>query len=162
MSIRPSRWPVRAAKDGLDAYVLSTEADRFGAARIASRFAAQAGLSPRREREFAIAVAELASNAVRHGGGGSVSFRTLAEPPGVSATIRDEGPGLADDRRAFLDGHSGGGRRVRDETRVTGSLGVGLGAVRRLSDEVRISTGPDCGTEITIVKYRSWFPPREA
>jgi serine/threonine-protein kinase RsbT len=149
-------------KDGLESYVLSTEADRFGAARIAGRFAARAGLSPRREREFAIAVAELASNAVRHAGGGSVSFRALAEPPGVSATVRDEGPGLADERRAFLDGHSGGRRHLRGETSVTGSLGVGLGAVRRLSDEVRVSTGPDCGTEITIVKYRSRLPPRDA
>lgn len=108
--------------------------------------------------ELDIVVREIGSNTVRHGGGGRASIRALerfegartdgdpaeSEPWGIEVVVTDEGPGIPDVEAAFADGFS-----------TRRGLGLGLGAVRRLSDRFKIETAVGLGTRVTIVKWRA-------
>jgi anti-sigma regulatory factor (Ser/Thr protein kinase) len=58
--------------------------------RVASICAAEAGLGPARREDFLLAVNELATNSVRHGGGGGV-LRVWHEDGALVAEVRDGG-----------------------------------------------------------------------
>jgi anti-sigma regulatory factor (Ser/Thr protein kinase) len=94
-----------------------------------------AGLDERRVNDVAIAVTEAATNVARHGGGGHVFVRALAEPRGVELVAVDSGPGMADLARSLRDGYS-----------TAGTSGTGLGAIRRLADEFDLYSRPGAGT----------------
>lgn len=79
---------------------------------------------PRQVRESAALVAtELATNGVRHAQGAELFTRVDGE--GVHLVVIDHGPGIRDLERSRRDGVS-----------TAGGLGVGLGAVERLSSRV--------------------------
>jgi serine/threonine-protein kinase RsbT len=119
---------------------LSVHEDRFGLARVALKLGIRAGLSRKTALEISLAVAELATNAVRHGQGGTMRLRTTPAPRrGVEVFVVDRGPGLDAAGEAFVDGFSEGRRLGPDAPRRRGQgLGIGLGAVRRLMDEVHV------------------------
>ena len=138
-----------------DAYVctFAREEDRFACAHDAVREAQHLGFSRTAAIEIAVAVAELVSNAVRHAGGGTLVVRRVTTPHiGVEVVVRDRGPGII--ARAFEDGFSEGRLLGPDAPRRVGQgLGVGLGAVRRLTDDLR--TFPlDVGV---VVVARKWL-----
>ena len=98
-----------------------------GAARRAvHRYAAALGFGEQALAELDIVVQEIGTNAVRYAQGGGCLFWTspLDGPAGVELVYWDRGPGIHDVDRALRDGVS-----------TSGSLGGGLGAVRRLLDE---------------------------
>jgi serine/threonine-protein kinase RsbT len=109
----------------------------------ACAIATRAGLSRKAALQVALAAAELASNAVRHGGGGEMRIAVRTSPrAGVEVCVADAGPGIAAGGAAFSDGFSEGRRLGPDAPRRPGQgLGIGLGAVRRLMDDVRIVGG---------------------
>lgn len=80
--------------------------------------------APRADK-LALAVTEAASNLHKHARQGSMLLRISREggEPGIELVTIDAGPGLRDTAAALRDGHS-----------TSGTLGVGLGAIRRLSD----------------------------
>jgi anti-sigma regulatory factor (Ser/Thr protein kinase) len=95
------------------------------------------GFTPSRAAEVGIVVSELATNQVRHAGGGAVLLRACrrvdevdavevtsdeSDEGGLEVIAVDSGPGLGDVTEALRDGHS-----------TAGTLGIGLGAVDRLS-----------------------------
>lgn len=88
---------------------------------------------------LAIAVTEIATNLVKHAGGGSI----IVEPTGrngnrgLRVLALDKGPGIRDVASAMRDGHS-----------TAGTAGNGLGAIRRLSDAFDIYSSPGSGTVI--------------
>jgi serine/threonine-protein kinase RsbT len=140
-------------------YVFGREEDRFWCAREAARCAEHAGLPPIAAREVSIAVAELVGNAVRHAGGGVLTIRPIAHPAvGLEVTVTDEGPGLVRAEDVFTDGFSEG--RVLDAgapRRPGQGLGLGLGAVRRLMDEVEVRAGGRGGV---VIVARRWSARR--
>src|SRR6185436_1518023 len=73
---------------------------------------------------LALVVTELATNLVKHGGGGEVMLRQVDVAPAgfVEVVALDRGPGMANVTRCLEDGYS-----------TAGSPGTGLGAVQRLS-----------------------------
>ena len=72
---------------------------------------------------LALVVTELATNLVKHGGGGELLLRQVETPPGaVEVFALDRGPGMANVARCLEDGYS-----------TAGSPGTGLGAVQRVS-----------------------------
>ncbi|MFG1950206.1 ATP-binding protein [Micromonospora sp. NPDC048830] len=96
-----------------------------------------AGLDGQRLDDFVLAVNELISNAVRHGGGRGW-LRLWHEPGRVVCEVADHGRGISAGRL---------GQRGRPATDVPG--GWGLWLARELSDAMDIDTGP-AGTAVRI------------
>jgi anti-sigma regulatory factor (Ser/Thr protein kinase) len=87
----------------------------------------------------ALATTEMATNLVKHAGKGHILVQRLQsdENSGLRITSVDNGPGIPDVSKAISDGHS-----------TAGSLGTGLGAIKRLSDSFEVYTIPGSGTVI--------------
>ncbi|WP_205748158.1 ATP-binding SpoIIE family protein phosphatase [Dyadobacter luticola] len=96
-----------------------------------------AGFSAKRIAEMEIVVSEIGTNLLRHAGGGEIIVRYMSDSPGGGIEILsiDNGPGMADPLKMMEDGVS-----------TKGTLGQGLGAVRRLSDQLQIYSVPGWGT----------------
>ncbi len=128
-------------------------ADRFACASHARAFGRDAGMSARRSEELALAVAELASNVARHAVDGTIELRRRdTVRPMVEVVCRDRGPGIEDADAARRDGFSAGRDLAPDAPRVAG-LGLGLGAIERLVDELRIESTVGVGTTVTARKW---------
>lgn len=97
--------------------------------RTIHAYAARMNFTERELAEIDIVVQEMGTNAARYAtGGGQIHFtNTLGAEPGLEIFYTDRGPGIYD-----LD------RVVRDGVSTGGSLGAGLGAVRRLMDEFEV------------------------
>jgi anti-sigma regulatory factor (Ser/Thr protein kinase) len=102
----------------------------------AAAHASHLGAGPDRMAHLVIVVSELASNAVRHGGG-SGRLRLWRADGGIRCEVRDRGPGIADPE--------GAGTAPPSMLAVGGR---GLWIVRRLAAEVRIDSG-GYGTTVT-------------
>ena len=88
--------------------------------------------------EVAIVVTELATNLVRHGGGGEIVLRvSRGERPTVDAIASTAAPACATRARALEDGYSTGG-----------GPGNGLGAIERLSATMDLQTRRRTGTVV--------------
>jgi anti-sigma regulatory factor (Ser/Thr protein kinase) len=83
----------------------------------------------------ALIVTELATNVIKHGGGGQVLVDASAR--GIDLIALDRGRGMADATVCAADGFS-----------TAGTLGHGLGAMRRQADEFLIASWPDRGTAV--------------
>jgi len=105
--------------------------------RTAVALATDAGLDEARSGRLAIVVTELATNIVKHGGGGELLVRRLDGGPGIELMALDQGPGMRSVAESLRDGHS-----------TAGSPGTGLGAVARLSDWYQVYSAPGVGTAI--------------
>jgi anti-sigma regulatory factor (Ser/Thr protein kinase) len=89
--------------------------------------------------ELALAVTEAASNLYKHANQGSLLLRIGrdAGTPGLELVTIDAGPGFRDTSLAMRDGHS-----------TSGTLGIGLGAIRRLADFCDLYSVPGHGTAL--------------
>jgi anti-sigma regulatory factor (Ser/Thr protein kinase) len=92
-----------------------------------------------RADEVALAVTEAASNLHKHAQQGSLLLcvNRDAEVPGIELVTIDAGPGVRDVSAAMRDGHS-----------TAGTLGIGLGAIRRLADFSDLYSRPGHGTAL--------------
>ncbi len=88
---------------------------------------------------LAIVATELATNLLKHAGGGELVMRVaqVGGVPVVELLALDRGPGIGNVGESLRDGFS-----------TTGSLGTGLGAVRRLSATFNLYTAPGGGTAV--------------
>ncbi|HEY7930001.1 MAG TPA: anti-sigma regulatory factor [Steroidobacteraceae bacterium] len=107
--------------------------------RAAQRLAQASGFDETAVGRVGIVASELATNLVRHGGGGELLLQSLAAQGDVQVELLaiDQGPGMADVRRCLQDGYSSGGTH-----------GEGLGAVRRLSSAFDIYSTVGRGTVV--------------
>jgi anti-sigma regulatory factor (Ser/Thr protein kinase) len=109
------------------------------ARRQASQLAQAHGLDAAAVGRVAIAATELATNLLRHGGGGELLTQPVQR--GASTLIElisiDRGKGMHDVERCLSDGYS-----------TAGSAGTGLGAVRRLAAEFDIYSVAGEGTVV--------------
>ena len=108
------------------------------ARRLVSDYAREIGIAPTRVDEVSIIATELATNLVKHAGGGHLHLAEFndAGGTGLEAISLDRGPGMVAER-CMEDGYS-----------TTGSPGTGLGAIARLSDDLRIYSRPGMGTAL--------------
>jgi len=138
---------------------IAAEDDRLWASGQARRFAEALGFSTLDRARLAVCVAELASNAAKHAGGGRIELAEVASPrAGCRVRAEDAGPGIACVDEALRDGFSEGRWLTPDvplgERR---GLGVGLGAVCRMLSDVRLSPRAGGGLVIEAVMWRgSW------
>jgi anti-sigma regulatory factor (Ser/Thr protein kinase) len=92
-----------------------------------------------RADQLALAVTEAASNLHKHALQGALLLcvNRDAPEPGIELVTIDAGPGLADVPAAMRDGRS-----------TAGTLGIGLGAIRRLADFSDLYSAPGHGTAL--------------
>lgn len=132
-----SPTPVRLLKLNLQ-----SEHDVVAARQRARHVAVLLDFSNQDQVRIATAVSEIARNAFRYAGGGSVEFFIEAAPASrLEIVIRDRGPGIAN-LQDILDGH------YRSET----GMGMGIVGTMRLMDECRIDTQVGEGTVVTLRK----------
>jgi hypothetical protein len=88
---------------------------------------------------LAIVVTEAATNILRHARRGTIVFRglTAGTTPAVEMLALDKGPGIPDVTRAMNDGYS-----------TSGTAGVGLGAMQRLSQQFEMHSLRKIGTAV--------------
>ncbi len=137
-------------------HAISTEHERFWIAAQVAREGLACGLDSLRLAGLRIVVAELVSNAVRHAGGGVLTAGPIERGGrrGLEVIVEDEGPGITSITSALRDGFSRGRVLTPDlPPAARQSLGVGLGAVARLTDELLIEPRSPSGTRIMVVLW---------
>ncbi|GAB3050976.1 SpoIIE family protein phosphatase [Spirosoma pulveris] len=116
-----------------------------------SQMAIQVGFQPQRLAEIDIIVAEMATNLIKHGGGGELLVRPVQALPqaGLELISIDNGPGMTDTTRMFQDGIS-----------TTNTLGQGLGSIRRLADQVQLYSMKGWGTILLVRIFLHSLPDK--
>lgn len=112
--------------------------DRAAIGVAAFQFARRMGFSPRACREIEICVQELVSNIVRHAGQGYLELRAVTGPARhhLELWAVDEGPGIPAEAVAASE-----------------TSQHGLGALRRLMDELEIGTAVPRGARVRACRY---------
>ena len=89
-------------------------------------------------------VSELSTNIVKYAGHGLIRLQLLERNgfPGVRIEAIDQGPSISDVNKAMQEGFSTGG-----------TLGLGLPAVRRLTDSMEITTPVGGGTRVQVIRW---------
>lgn len=134
---------------------IRTPSDVVYAQTRAKRFAGMVGFDKRQQWEIAIAVSEAATNILKFAETGAIVFRALiGSPAGIEVEAIDHGPGIDDVDSALQDGYSEG-RMLSLETEHFHRRGIGggLGAMARMTNDIRISRPPEGGTSIIARKY---------
>ena len=114
--------------------VAITDSTSVGAARrSAATAAARLGLNETRAGEFALLATEVSRNVLIHGGGGQVIVTgnaTHGAEPVARILALDSGSGIDNLAQALSDGYS-----------TAGTMGAGLGAMKRLANRFEVFTG---------------------
>ncbi|MBN3890639.1 MAG: SpoIIE family protein phosphatase [Nostoc sp. JL31] len=120
--------------------VTITESSQTGEARRAAMgLATRLGFQETERGKVGIVVTEIANNLVQHAHGGVVLLRSLKEDSriGIEILSLDKGRGMVDVDECLQDGFS-----------TAGTLGNGMGAIRRLSGLFEIYSIPNQGTAL--------------
>jgi anti-sigma regulatory factor (Ser/Thr protein kinase) len=114
-------------------WVPITDASSVGEARRRALLTAQRiGFNEVRSGELALLATESSRNVLLHGGGGEVVILGMRESERALARIlaMDNGPGIANVAHAMTDGYS-----------TAGTMGGGMGAMRRMATALELFTG---------------------
>jgi anti-sigma regulatory factor (Ser/Thr protein kinase) len=136
----PVNWPLRAPAPQDMRWLWVEDASAVAAARNAALALADRLRFPAaRADRVALAVTEAASNLHKHAQQGSLLLRAARDGPaaGIELVTIDAGPGVPDMTAALRDGHS-----------TAGTLGIGLGAIRRLADFTDLYSVPGHSTSL--------------
>ncbi|WP_349345176.1 ATP-binding protein [Streptomyces rapamycinicus] len=107
------------------------------AAEAAREVARACGLPGALPDQAAVIASELATNLDKHANDGTLYVQPLPLGHGVEILAADRGPGMHDPERCLTDGYT-----------TSGTLGVGLGAVKRMAThfQMRSADGTHAGT----------------
>lgn len=102
------------------------------------------GLSATDRSALGTVIAELGTNILKYGVQGSIRICEVEQGTrrGILVEARDQGPGIPDVDQALQDHFTTGH-----------TLGLGLPAVKRMSDELGIITGPAQGTRVRALRW---------
>ena len=112
--------------------------------RSARHIAEEIGFDELNCAEVEIAASEIAMNAIQHGGGGIGIINLKKNGKILNLSVEDEGPGIRHIKNAMRDGFSSS----------QGSLGLGLGAAKRLTDKIFISNKKKGGLKVVVEKNK--------
>lgn len=117
--------------------------------RRATEVAERQGFGDTDRGKVALVATELATNILKHGGGGEILVGTYGEGAegGIELIALDKGRGIANVAASLADGHS-----------TAGTAGKGLGAVARQSHFLDIASWPGNGTAV-LARLRPGQPP---
>ncbi|GGK73919.1 ATP-binding SpoIIE family protein phosphatase [Rufibacter glacialis] len=125
--------------------------------RDITKIAEAAGFSATETGRVNLVVMEMATNLLKHAGtlGGELLVKPIFGENGTAAGLEllclDNGPGMSDPQRMMQDGVS-----------TYGSMGQGLGAIKRLSDFFDIYSQRGVGTVILSRIYQKKYIPKSA
>jgi serine/threonine-protein kinase RsbT len=149
-------------------YQVREALDVYALREAVGKLASELGF-PRRERaELLIVVSELCTNIVKYGVRGSLEVEPHLDSVygvGIAIVAHDIGPAFRDFKLALQDGFDDQGPIDPGVLMKRGGLGIGLGAVRRLTDALSVDHHPE-GKAIRVVRYlrrpprKSSLPPR--
>jgi len=114
-------------------FVAVTDESSVGAVRRSAMLAAQRmGFNETQSGELALLATEASRNVLVHGGGGQVVLTGCRHQSQACARIlaMDKGPGIKDLAQAMTDGFS-----------TAGTMGGGLGAMKRMAGRLEVFTG---------------------
>jgi anti-sigma regulatory factor (Ser/Thr protein kinase) len=116
------------------------------ARRVASGMARLLGFDETTAGRVALVVTEVATNIVKHGGGGEILIRPLQQDDGrgIELVGLDKGRGISNLTESRVDGVSS-----------SGSAGTGLGAIARMADEHDIYSQAGRGTAVLARIWQS-------
>jgi anti-sigma regulatory factor (Ser/Thr protein kinase) len=119
--------------------------------RAAVGLGREAGFDEAALGDLAIVTMEVATNLARHADNGTVCLRTrrTVDRLGVEIVAMDRGPGMPDIDAASRDGHS-----------TAGTLGIGLGAIRRIASEFDAYSAVSSGTVLAATIWAPSAPQR--
>lgn len=125
---------------------INDEATVGAARRAVHDYATDAGFSEKELAEIDIVVQEIGTNAARYAkDGGWLHYAALlGATPGLELYYWDSGPGIYN-----LD------RAIRDGVSTSGSLGAGLGAIRRLTDEFEVYSTVRTTARLSMMRHTS-------
>ena len=112
---------------------------------MASEMAFETGFDKIDCAQVALAVSEIAGNAQKFAGKGTIIIRLTDNSKGLEIFVQDKGKGIKSVKKVMEEGYSS----------MTGSLGVGLNAARRAMDELSIKSKVGQGTTVIMRKYLS-------
>lgn len=106
-----------------------------------------------RAGQLALVITEASTNILKHAGYGQILLRALYQNQhvGIEVLALDKGPGIDN-----LDWHS------EDGNSTAGSYGIGLGALRRLSQDFDIYSETDKGTALWMVLWAANQKPKSS
>jgi anti-sigma regulatory factor (Ser/Thr protein kinase) len=148
----PLNWPLQAPPPQDMRWIRVEDASAVPACRQAVQaLAERLGFPATRVGQLALAVTEAASNLHKHAEQGSLLLCVNRDgpQPGIDLVTIDAGPGLRDVSAALRDGHS-----------TAGTLGIGLGAIRRLADFSDLYSAPGHSTALAA-RFRASPPALE-
>jgi serine/threonine-protein kinase RsbT len=121
-----------------------SQADIYNAVHAVRELASGIGMNTGSSAAIATAVSELVTNVVKYARSGRVTFhqKKRRTQPGIEVVVEDSGPGIEDIDQAMSDNVSTGG-----------TLGLGLPGAKRLVDEFEITSKPNEGTRVRVVKW---------
>jgi len=125
---------------------VANDSDVAEARRRAAELGAAAGFQEVRAGQLAIVATELATNLIKHAGGGKLVLG--AGQSHVDLIALDRGAGMADVERCIADGYSS-----------AGTPGNGLGAVRRMAYRFHVASWPGRGTAVFARLLRNGAAP---
>jgi anti-sigma regulatory factor (Ser/Thr protein kinase) len=131
--------------------IIVDETTKVGEARRRTAWlAGQLGFDDTAQGKAALVVTEVATNLLKHGGGGELIVQGLDyehQGAGLEIFALDSGRGIRDIGQCLADGYS-----------TAGSPGTGLGAINRLVDALQIYSNPGAGTVLWAQVNRTVKP----
>ncbi|WP_036228462.1 ATP-binding protein [Marinobacterium jannaschii] len=126
---------------------VTKSSDNAVAANVARVLSKVIGLAKTATQMLMTAIYELGTNIISYAGKGIIRLQIVEKNScrGIRVIAEDGGPGIEDVQQAMVDGFS-----TQQQFR---SLGLGLGGVSRLMDEMSICSQPGRGTRISACKW---------
>ena len=123
---------------------INSEQDASRSVLESSMYAREAGFAEAPCQMIATAVSELVRNILKYAGSGELLIRRVqkAGAHGLEIEVVDHGPGIEDCEAAMQDHFSS-----------SGTLGLGLPAVKRMMDDFSLHSAPGEGTRVTARKW---------
>jgi anti-sigma regulatory factor (Ser/Thr protein kinase)/serine/threonine protein phosphatase PrpC len=144
-------------------FPIDNESDIGICRRKAAALASQIGFNQVKTGEIAIIVTELVTNVLKHGGGKGklvmCQLESSSEQRAIEIWCCDQGTGIPDFKKAIQDGYS-----------EASSLGLGLGSIRRFSDELEINPEKSQNADSFLmdldnfgncIRSRKWLPVKQ-